>query len=99
MRERRPPRAAPLKEPRWTRRVAGEGTWPDSRCARDTNPLMAMNDCTAGPAHARGGGKCTHPRWLIDVSRYARRRMADRDEIVTFLNELLEIGRYPDSLP
>jgi dinuclear metal center YbgI/SA1388 family protein len=25
--------------------------------------------------------------------------MADRDEIVTFLNELLEIGRYPDSLP
>src|SRR6478736_2994511 len=30
---------------------------------------------------------------------YARRPMADRDQIVSFLNELLDIGAYPDGMP
>src|SRR6185503_2897884 len=75
MRARRPPRAAPLKEPRVTRRVAGEGTCPSNRCSSDTIPLM-RDTLHHSPRVDKGvGGKTTHPTLLEGLPQPPQRRL------------------------
>src|SRR4051794_3938516 len=87
---RRSPPVVPRNDRRVTRRADGEGTWPSSRCCNETDPCMRPA-CPNRRRPASGWG-ARHP------TRYAR-DVAARDEITSFLNELLDIEAYPDGLP
>src|SRR6476646_6279073 len=75
MRARRPPRAAPLKDPRVTRRVAGEGTCPSNRCSSDTIPLMRATLHHSPRVDKGVGCKTTHPTLLEGSPQRPQRRL------------------------